>query len=257
MRGLKLEFWGCYCLWNFQEPICQKNWPPKAKKRLFLAFGGQFFWQIGSWKFHCYLVTTSLQLTINGKKIKCIHTPTSCTGKLLWVKCLMFLCLSHHSSSSSHNLCNLYPKYKSKGILGCSNYWWYKYQALLLYCGVTKKNMLLKLIVKLNIQQACQPWNIIANYIHFTCSLHIFHLDKYQFWTYTYTSTSTLRIKTLMMLLLHQSIRNLYKFLVKYLKYNDAISLYSTQLFLYQSPQKSLGSFPHGCHELGLRLHLI
>ena len=78
------------------------------------------------------------------KKIKCIHTPTSCTGKLLWVKYLMFLFLSHHSSSS-HNLCNLYPKYKSKGILGCSNYWWYKYQALLLYCGVTKKNMLLKL----------------------------------------------------------------------------------------------------------------
>lgn len=199
----------------------------------------------------------SLQLTINGKKIKCIHTPTSCTGKLLWVKYLMFLFLSHHSSSSSHNLCNLYPKYKSKGILGCSNYWWYKYQALLLYCGVTKKNMLLKLIVKLNIQQACQPWNIMANYIHFTCSLHIFHLDKYQFWTYTYTYTSTLRIKTLMMLLLHQSIRNLYKFLVKYLKYNDTISLYSTQLFLYQIPQKSLGSFPHGCHELGLRLHLI
>ena len=156
----------------------------------------------------------------------------------------MFLFLSHHSSSS-HNLC---PKQKSKGIFGCSNYWWYKYQALLLYCGVTKKNMLLKLIVKLNIQQACHPWNIIANYIHFTCSLHIFHLDKYQFWTYTYTST--LRMKTLMMLLLHQSIRNLYKFLV--LKCNDAISLYSTQLFLYQSPQKSLGSFPHSCHELRL-----
>lgn len=129
----------------------------------------------------------------------------------LWVKYLMFLFLSHHSSSS-HNLC---PKQKSKGILGCSNYWWYKYQALLLYCGVTKKNMLLKLIVNLNIQQARHPWNIIANYIHFICSLHIFHLDKYQFWTYTYTST--LRIKALMILLLHQSIRNLYKFLVNYL----------------------------------------